>query len=167
MIQKLKAAMYSFVLAAVATSVGTVGSAQTTPAAKAPAANTKSAAKPGNATIKRDPSLPEGVPTGARPWKQYYWRFVDAKGAAWIYHTTPFGIVKDQETAEDRAEHANQLPKPEIPPGELTIVDKGDALEFSRQTPFGASSWTAKKTELTDQEAADWARAQARAAAKR
>ena len=133
----------------------------------APAQTTKArAAKSAKAAAtKRDPSLPEGVPDGAKSYKPYYWRWVDAKGAAWIYHTTPFGVVHDEETAQDRAEMADLKAKvvskrPDMVPGELTIVDKGDSLEFTRQMPFGPSRWIAKKTELNEEEAAAWARAQ-------
>lgn len=129
------------------------------------------ASKKTAAATKRDPSLPEGVPDGAKSYKPYYWRWVDKKGVAWIYHTTPFGVVHDEENADDRAEMAaikakTSAKRPDMVPGDLVVVDKGDSLEFTRPTPFGASRWTTKKTELNEEEAAAWARTQAAAAAQ-
>ena len=148
--------MFIFVLA-FATLAG-MAPAQTTKTPRTPSAK--------SAAAKRDPSLPKGVPDGAKSYKPYYWRWVDAKGVGWIYHTTPFGVVHDQETLEDRAEMASikaKVPstRPAVVPGEVTIVDKGDSLEFTRQMPFGPSRWTVKKTELTQEDAAAWAREQA------
>jgi len=143
-----------------------LGVTQLAPAQTTKAGTTSKAAKGKATATKRDPSLPEGVPDGAKSYKSYYWRWVDPKGVAWIYHTTPFGVVHDQETAEDRAEMAAiqakvAAPRPDMVPGDLTIVDKGDSLEFTRQMPFGPSRWTAKKSELNEEEAKAWARVQA------
>ena len=145
-----------------ALAVAGLASAQTT---KTPRTTSTKSAK--TAATKRDPSLPEGVPNGAKSYKPYYWHWVDSKGVGWIYHTTPFGVVHDQENLEDRAEMASIRAKvastrPVVVPGELTVVDKGDSLEFTRQMPFGPSRWTAQKTELNPVEAAAWAREQAK-----
>jgi|GEM_PF-757169 len=135
-------------------------------AVAAPAKTTKRTAAP--AAAQKGPALPDGVPAGAKELQPFFWRYVDKKGVAWIYHLTPFGVVHQQETAEDRAERAATaagVRHAETGPSDLTVVDKGgDTLEFARHTPFGNSIWTSKKTELSDEEAAVWAKAQATAA---
>lgn len=124
---------------------------------------------PPAASAKAKPTLPEGVPAGAEEYQAFHWRWVDKKGVAWIYHQTPFGVVRDQENADDRAVIAAARAKtttPAIPdsaPGDVDITDKGDSLEFARATPFGKTIWTVKKTELSAEESQLWQKAQQRA----
>jgi hypothetical protein len=36
----------------------------------------------------------------------------------------------------------------------VAVTDLGDSYRFEKKTPFGQSSWTRKKSELTDEEKA-------------
>ena len=36
----------------------------------------------------------------------------------------------------------------------IAVTDLGDSFRFEKKTPFGASTWTRKKSELTDEEKA-------------
>lgn len=110
-------------------------------------AKTKAAPKQGPITIPKDAVLvSEGI-----------YRWVDPKGQAWMYHQTPFGIMRGPETMQG----------PEPIPTDWKVFDEGDSLTFERPWPFsGTTRWTVKKTELTDLESAVWKRAQEQAATK-
>ena len=113
---------------------------------------TKAAAKPG---------FPPGVPKDAVEIEPFYWHAKDKAGVVWIYHQTPFGIVKDQARGDEiTGDRVVDTPTP----GELIVVDKGTEIQFTRPTPFGPSVWTAKKTRLNAEEAQAWAKYSAKAA---
>jgi len=106
-------------------------------------------------------TLPPGVPKDAVEIEPFYWRATDKDGVVWIYHTTPFGIVKDKARPD---EITGNVVREAPTPGELIVVDKGAEIQFTRPTPFGPSVWTAKKTRLNEEETQAWAKYQAKAA---
>jgi hypothetical protein len=117
-------------------------SAQSTKAATKSTAKGKAAtqtAAPSNGSPGIPPKEAVLLPNGER-------RYTDAQGKTWLYRETPFGWVRSTE--EDAVAAPSTLPM------DVTIVDKGDEVEFSRYTPFGPSRWTKKKSELDAMERA-------------
>lgn len=92
-----------------------------------------------------------GLPSGAKEIAPNTYRWVDAKGQAWIYRQTPFGYMKGPETA----------PEPETIPADWRVAEEGELLRFERPSPFGGvQRWTKKKDELDPVESAVWKRSQ-------
>ena len=84
------------------------------------------------------------IPAGATLVEPNLYRYTDSSGKTWNYRQTPFGISKWEETS---------APQPVPAKSEPTVVtDLGDSYRFERKTPFGASTWVRKKSELTDEE---------------
>ena len=113
--------------------------------------------------------LPPNVPTGSVEVAPGVYRFVDKGKKSWIYRPTPFGYAKSEETAEKKDEPAAPAARPEgsnaSPFGEsrdtgaapvTKAIESGDSVRFERQTPFGVTRWTKKKTELNDDERRIW-----------
>ncbi|MBM3783729.1 MAG: hypothetical protein FJW30_05170 [Acidobacteria bacterium] len=49
------------------------------------------------AQSKVAPAPPAGVPAGAKIVDSSTWRWVDKSGKAWLYRTSPFGVMKTEE----------------------------------------------------------------------
>lgn len=109
-------------------------------AAKKTATKAKAASKP----------AADGIPPGAREIEPGTFRYVDAKGQAWIYQKTPFGMMKAPESKPQETDTV---------PNNWTVRDEGDSIAFERPYPFGGSlKWTKKKTEMNETEQAVWKR---------
>lgn len=106
---------------------------------------------------------PKGVitlPAEAKKNGDGTWTHTDAAGKTWIYRQMPFGLTRAEKgVAEEFANRAVTLP-----PG-MTAVEQGDAVKFSRPTPFGPVTWTKKMDELSDTERAVLALSRKRAEA--
>ncbi len=90
------------------------------------------------------------VPSDAVRINDSTWQKADAQGHLWNYIKTPFGVTKvDAGTASTSSA---------LPPAAagFTAVERGDSVEFGRDTPFGRQKWTKKKTDLNDDERAIW-----------
>src|SRR3984885_6939009 len=86
----------------------------------------------------------QSIPAGATLVEPNLYRYTDSSGKTWNYRQTPFGISKWEESS---------APQPVPAKSEPTVVtDLGDSYRFERKTPFGASTWVRKKSELTDEE---------------
>jgi hypothetical protein len=86
----------------------------------------------------------QSIPAGATAVEPNLYRYTDSNGKTWNYRQTPFGISKWEETS---------APQPVPAKNEPTVVtDLGDSYRFEKKTPFGASTWVRKKSELTDEE---------------
>jgi len=137
----------------------------TTSTATPPAPNS---AKPATATAKKKPSQPakpvteqqakaqraqtQPIPAGAKLVEPNLYRYTDSDGKTWNYRQTPFGVSKWEETS---APAAQPVPEPSQSKSDPVVVtDLGDRYRFEKKTPFGQSSWTRKKSELTDEEKA-------------
>ncbi len=97
------------------------------------------------------------IPAGAKQIEPNLFRYTDPQGKVWIYKESPFGLMKHEETAAERAERAAA---PVATDDGLKAVEDGETIRFSRETPFGESRWTRKKTDkLEDAERAAWERA--------
>lgn len=124
----------------------TPAKAKSAPAKKAPAKTAsaqKPAPKPQAVTIPKD----------AKEIAPGTFRHVNAKGEAWIYQQTPFGLMKGPEPKDLQ---------PDPIPTDWTATEQGDSITFERPWPFGGSKrWTVKKAEMTEMEQAVWQRLQA------
>ena len=117
------------------------------PAAFAQTGNTSKSTK--KAAAKKAPTAqPLTIPKDAVPNADGTYSYTDKAGKKWLYAKTPFGISKTEDvTAASSAAPAT------APAGqEVKAIDKGDTVTFQRNTPFGATTWDKKKTDLTDEE---------------
>lgn len=115
---------------------------------KAPA-TTQQAAKPAAPAAPTAPTAPSAptIPAGAVKTAPNTYSYTSADGVKWTYRETPFGVVK----IEDKPVAAQPVMEDKNP---TVITDLGESVKFTRQTPFGAQSWTKKKADLSDDEKA-------------
>ena len=78
-------------------------------------------------------------------------RITEADGKTYEIRDTPFGPMKFPVKTEDSASEASA-------DAFLKVVEEGDSLRFRRQTPFGATEWVRKKSELNETEKQAWER---------
>jgi len=91
-------------------------------------------------------SLP-GIPADAKEIEPGLYRYTDPQGKTWLMRKTPFGVGK----WEDKPDAQPVVVQSAVP---VTITDLGDSIQFVRDSPFGPSKWTRKKSELTEEEKA-------------
>jgi len=98
--------------------------------------------------------LPAGLPEGAEPAGDRTWRYKDKAGKTWIYIRTPFGFSKSEEkpSGVESEPAANKVES--AGPAFRIVSVKGDVVAFERDSPFGKSKWTKKKSELAGDEVA-------------
>jgi hypothetical protein len=134
----------------------------TTPAPKAAPKSTSTApdkkpaqpSKPSPDQKAKAQSQTQSIPAGAILVEPNLYRYTDSSGKTWNYRRTPFGVSKWEETAAP-ASQSNPQATPaqsEAKPEPVAVTDLGDSYRFERKTPFGASTWVRKKSELTDEE---------------
>ncbi len=111
---------------------------------KTKTASAKAPAKPATVQILT-------VPKGTVHQADGGWTWTDKKGAKWVYHETPFGVVRSP-WQEKQAEAVPVQPAAEPPAAATRAVETGDVVKFERPTPFGPVKWEKKKSELTDDE---------------
>lgn len=109
-------------------------------------AETKEAAPKQTAKKEAAPAAGAKIPSGAKKVAPFTYSFTDTKGVKWIYRETPFGVVKMEDKPEVAPVPDNSTP--------TVATDLGDTVQFERKTPFGASKWTKKKSDLTAEEEA-------------
>lgn len=90
------------------------------------------------------------IPPGAKEIEPGVFRWVDPKGQAWNYHTTPFGYMK---APEEKA-------VPEPVPTDWKVSEQGENVTFTKPSPFGVAKWTVKKSEMNETESAVYKRDQ-------
>ena len=100
---------------------------------------------PPSPAAKAEPA--QSIPAGAKLIEPNLYRSTDSKGKTWNYRQTPFGITKWEETPAT-------TPAPQAKSEPVVITDQGGSYRFEKKTPFGAVTWTRKKTELTDDDKA-------------
>lgn len=103
---------------------------------------TKPAAKPAPPVAQ-----PLTIPADATANPDGTYSYTDKAGKQWIYSKTPFGVSKIQNTAAAPSGFTT-TPKEQL----IQTADQGDTVKFTRQTPFGPTTWEKKKSELTDEE---------------
>jgi hypothetical protein len=144
--------MYRFMAILTLASMAATAAEQSRKSTKEAKAVTKAAPRQ---AVVRPPETE--VPAGAKEIEPNLYRYTDPQGKTWIYKRTLFGLMKHEETAEERAAAGRVAPPPD---DGLKVVEDGETLRFSRPTPFGESRWTRKKTDpLDESERAAWERA--------
>jgi hypothetical protein len=139
------------------TSTTTVDQTKPAQTSKSSTQSKSTAQKP--AQQVKPPAKAEGpvtaVPAGAKLVEPNLYRYTDAGGKTWLYRQTPFGISKSEDTGVSGAEPAPQSAPQSNAKGEaVAVTDLGDSYRFEKKTPFGQTTWTRKKSELSDEEKA-------------
>ncbi len=123
---------------------------------KKPAAPPKTAPQRAAAPAAPAPPPPPLLPpAGATLVEANLYRYVDPSGKVWMYRQTPFGFSKWEDTP-NAGSQASAPAAADL----VTVKDLGDSVRFERKTPFGATQWVRKKTELSEDEKALLAREQ-------
>ncbi len=140
--------MKTITLTLFAVALGFAQSQSSTPSATPKTAATTAKKKPtAQPSAKAQPAATQFIPAGAKLVEPGLYRFTDSSGKTWNYRQTPFGISKWEETsAAAQPEPAAKDP--------VAVTDLGDSYRFEKKTPFGQSTWTRKKSELTNEEKA-------------
>ncbi len=126
------------------------------------AKNTKSTQTAGSASSSQAAlGIASSIPKDAQPMDKGRYRAVDASGVAWIYQRTPFGITKTRESELQQPKTGQSSPfggpmktREAASPSQesstaspVTAFPNGDEIRFEKQTPFGKSAWTKKRTD--------------------
>lgn len=90
------------------------------------------------------------IPANAVRIDASHFRAKDDKGVMWDYTKTPFGVVKYRDDGEQKAASAPDVSNSDV--HNWKVKDLGDSVRFEKATPFGASVWTKKKSDLNDEE---------------
>jgi hypothetical protein len=99
-----------------------------------------------------------GIPADAVQIAPFTYRFCDAKGKAWIYRQTPFGVSRREELPVPPEEaKRNQEAKDRLIEA-TRAVEEGESIHFTRDSPFGPIEWRRNKADLTEIEQAVWSR---------
>jgi hypothetical protein len=96
-----------------------------------------------------DTARPPAIPADAVKGADGDYHYTDPQGRKWIYHKTPFGMSRMEDTGE------RETSKTPIPSGAgIKATEDGDKVRFERQGPFGVWKWEKKKSELNENEKA-------------
>ena len=115
-----------------------------------PQAKKDTAKESAGATAKAaDAAKLSAIPADAVKDADGDYHYTDAQGKKWIFHKTPFGVSRMEDTGEREAAKAA------APSGEgIKATEDGDKVRFERQGPFGVWKWEKKKSELNENEKA-------------
>jgi hypothetical protein len=103
-----------------------------------------------SATAKAtDAAKPSAIPADAVKDADGDYHYTDPQGKKWIYHKTPFGMSRMEDTGERETAKA----APASGAG-IKATEDGDKVRFERQGPFGVWKWEKKKSELNESEKA-------------
>jgi hypothetical protein len=117
-----------------------------------------------NRTAADKPESNVSAVPGAAEISPGLFKHTDRGGKTWLYRKTPFGVVKSaddpavaiKDSDPAPARHGNPFGdyKSSAATGApaATAVEDGDSYKFERNTPFGPTRWTRKKSELTADE---------------
>jgi len=87
------------------------------------------------------------LPKGAIEIEPNLYRYTDAQGKTWLARRTPFGFSR----WEDKPAPIPAAPAIDSKP-QVKATDLGDRVKFETPTPFGATTWTRQKSDLTGDE---------------
>ena len=126
--------------------------AQPLASTKTPATKAKASVPPAAPIRKATPAPAassgiQGIPAGAVKIDENTYRMQEKDGKVWLYRRNPFGVSKIEE--KEASKMGRTLTPTETP---ATVSDLGDSYRFERAGPFGAKTWTKKKSELNDDE---------------
>ena len=111
------------------------------------AADGATPAAPAKAETAPAAALPAGIPAGAVQIGPNSYRFTRPDGKTWLYHTTPFGIMKGEEKPAPAAAEAQGMQG-------VKATVHGDTVTFEKVTPLGIFHWQKKKSDLNEMEQA-------------
>ena len=130
---------YSLVLVLILGSVA----AQPNPA---PAKSTQKAETKKNAAPVIPPDAVEVEPN--------IFKHTDKAGKVTYYRRSPFGVAYYTPPEKTSNSATRSAAPSSAPTGEMTGVDQGDSVKFTRPGPFGLYTWIRKKSEMSDDEKA-------------
>jgi hypothetical protein len=115
-----------------------------------PQAKKDTSKEPASATSQAaDTARPPAIPVAAVKGTDGDYHYTDPQGKKWIYHKTPFGMSRMEDTGE------RETAKAAVPSGAgIKATEDGDTVRFERQGPFGVWKWEKKKSELNESEKA-------------
>jgi hypothetical protein len=101
------------------------------------------------------------IPAGAVAGADGDYQFTDADGKKWLYHQTPFGVSRREDTGAAGAASAASATKPvPVSSAGIKATEDGDTVHFEKLGPFGPWKWDKKKSELDAAEKAALQQAQ-------
>jgi hypothetical protein len=114
-----------------------------------PQAKKDTAKESATATSKAaDAAKSSAIPADAVKDADGDYHYTDPQGKKWIYHNTPFGMSRREDTGDHETAKA-------APNGAgIKATEDGDNVRFERQGPFGVWKWEKKKSDLNENEKA-------------
>jgi hypothetical protein len=107
------------------------------------------------------------LPAGAVAVEPGTYRYTDPQGKKWVYRQTPFGLARIEDKPAAAEEQKASSRKAEEFDAQVTAVEQGDTIHFTRSGPFGQYKWQRKKSDLDDSERAIWERSRTKSASSK
>ena len=104
------------------------------------------------------------IPAGAVEVEPNIFKHTDKAGKVTYYRRSPFGVAYYTPPEKDTSNSATRSAATSASTGETTGVDQGDSVKFTRPGPFGLYTWTRKKSEMNDEEKADFEKSKSNSA---
>ena len=104
------------------------------------------------------------LPAGAVAVEPGTYRYTDPQGKKWLYRQTPFGLARIEDKPAVSEDQKAATRKSEEFDAQVTAVEQGDTIHFTRSGPFGQYKWARKKSELDESERAIWERSRTKSA---
>ena len=91
------------------------------------------------ATLAQSRETPSGIPAGAVVIQDNTWRWVDKTGKAWLYRSTPFGLMRSEEPKQTVAKRPAGVPAEAAPVSEgvWRWIDPQRKVWLFQETPAG------------------------------
>ena len=91
------------------------------------------------AQSKETAGVPAGVPAGAVAIEGHTWRWVDKAGKAWLFRSTPFGVMRSEEPKQEMAKRPAGVPVEAMPVSEgvWRWIDGQQKVWLFQETPAG------------------------------
>ncbi len=95
------------------------------------------------------------IPADAEEVEPNIFKHTDNAGKVTYYRRSPFGVAYYTPVEKGTSNSATRSAAPSsASTGEMTGVDQGDSVKFTRPGPFGLYTWIRKKSEMSDDEKA-------------
>lgn len=98
----------------------------------------------------KEAARPAGLPAGAAAVDSTTWRWVDKQGKAWLYRSTPFGVMRSEEPAKKAEARPKDVPADavNVREGVWRRVDEKKVAWLYQVTPAGVMK--AKETAVDE-----------------
>jgi hypothetical protein len=102
------------------------------------------------AQSKETGAPPAGVPAGAVAVEGHNWRWVDKQGKAWLFRSTPFGVMRSEEPKVAVAKRPEGVPVDAAPVADAVWrwIDPQQKVWLFRDTPSGLMKTEEPKSAL-------------------